>query len=175
MRSRFNGWKTKEKLNSHIHVKIKEIWNRAREDWRICQRNHTHTYIHTYFWLHCVWCFAGELFLMNYRCRFLIFKAWYTDPDLNTLDLTGTHSNQGQNSSHHQLQGASTLGDGNFTSNTGSSNVASASAAAAAAAATATASASNAAITATRTGSGKFSNENDSECSSVTSDSMPGG
>lgn len=34
--------------------------------------------------------------------------------------------------------------------------------------------ASNAATTA-RTGSGKFSNENDSECSSVTSDSMPGG
>lgn len=114
---------------------------------------------------------------MKCRCRFLIFKAWYTDPDLNTLDLTGTHGNQGQNLSHHQLhQGTPTLGDGNFTSNTGSSNVASASAAAvAAAAAAATASASNAAITATRTGSGKFSNENDSECSSVTSDSMPGG
>lgn len=31
------------------------------------------------------------------------------------------------------------------------------------------------AVTATRTGSGKFSNENDSECSSVTSESMPGG
>lgn len=31
MRSRFNGWKTKEKLNSHIHVKMKENWNRARE------------------------------------------------------------------------------------------------------------------------------------------------
>lgn len=139
-------------------------------------KEHTHAYLLTYLrWLSYVWCFAGEnCFLMNCRCRFLIFKAWYTDPDLNTLDLTGTHSNQGQNSSHHQLQGVSTLGDGgNFTTNTGSSNVASAAAAAAAAAATA--SASNAAITATRTGSGKFSNENDSECSSVTSDSMPGG
>lgn len=81
-----------------------------------------------------------------------------SNPDLNTLDLTGTHNNQAQNSSQHHFH-TSTLANSNTTPNTvGSSN-----------AATVTA------LTATRTGSGKFSNENDSECSSVTSDSMPGG
>ncbi|XP_031622045.1 transmembrane and coiled-coil domains protein 2 [Contarinia nasturtii] len=83
-------------------------------------------------------------------------STWYTDPDLNTLDLTGTHNNQAQNSTQFQ---SSTLGNSN---NTGSSNIGG----------TAT---GTTAATATRTGSGKFSNENDSECSSVTSDSMPGG
>lgn len=112
-----------------------------------------------FFWL----CFAICVFspenccvLMKY-CPILI-KAWYTDPDLNTLDLTGTHNNQAQNSSHHHLH-SSTLGNSHTTPNTGSSNIAG----------------TTQAVTATRTGSGKFSNENDSECSSVTSDSMPGG
>lgn len=103
----------------------------------------------------CVFSRRELFFLIQLSIRYFN-KAWYTDPDLNTLDLTGTHNNQAQNSSHHQLQ-TSTLGDNHTTSNT-SSNVA-----------------TTTAITATRTGSGKFSNENDSECSSVTSDSMPGG
>ncbi|XP_055319717.1 transmembrane and coiled-coil domains protein 2 isoform X2 [Sitodiplosis mosellana] len=81
-----------------------------------------------------------------------------SNPDLNTLDLTGTHNNQAQNSSHHHLH-SSTLGNNHTTPHTGSSNIAG----------------TTHAVTATRTGSGKFSNENDSECSSVTSDSMPGG
>lgn len=67
------------------------------------------------------------------------------------------------NSSHHTHQfPSSTITNSNAnnaTPNTGS----------------AAASTTAAVIGATRTGSGKFSNENDSECSSVTSDSMPGG
>lgn len=71
-------------------------------------------------------------------------KAWYTDPDLNTLNLAAStaHNHQADGTLSHILQSQHAT-----PNNT-----------------TATA----------RTGSGKLSNENDSECSSVTSDSNPG-
>lgn len=130
-----------------------EIWAKTKKKKKI------KTTQFFFFWL----CFAicvfspENCFVLIKYCPILI-KAWYTDPDLNTLDLTGTHNNQAQNSSHHHLH-SSTLGNSHTTPHTGSSNIAG----------------TTQAVTATRTGSGKFSNENDSECSSVTSDSMPGG
>lgn len=76
----------------------------------------------------------------------ILIEAWYTDPDLNALNLTATaiHNNH-----PHSIQLQHTTPN--------STNV------------------TTSAAAGTRTGSGKFSNENDSECSSVTSDSMPGG
>ncbi|XP_037034279.1 transmembrane and coiled-coil domains protein 2-like isoform X3 [Bradysia coprophila] len=80
-------------------------------------------------------------------------STWYTDPELNSLNLSNqmdtSHGHHGHHHHHHH-HGSST------PNNTGLANTAG--------------SGSN-----QGGGSGKFSNENDSECSSVTSDSIPAG
>lgn len=75
-------------------------------------------------------------------------KAWYTDPDLNALNLTASATQNNQNDGIHQTPSQNLQSQHATTNNT---------------------------TTTARTGSGKLSNENDSECSSVTSDSIPGG
>lgn len=81
----------------------------------------------------------------------ILIKAWYTDPELNSLNLNQTIDSHHQHHHHHHHHGASTpnnaaatVGGTGSGSNQGGGG-----------------------------GSGKFSN--DSECSSVTSDSIPAG
>lgn len=73
-------------------------------------------------------------------CAGLIEKEWYTDADLNTLNLTGMEA--GSSSTPHQHHHQQHQGPGSGSGNGGA---------------------------------GKFNSENGSECSSVTSDSLPAG
>lgn len=79
----------------------------------------------------------------------ILIKAWYTDPELNSLNLNQTIESHHQHHHHHH-HGSSTPNNAAAVGGTGSGSNQGGGG-----------------------GSGKFSN--DSECSSVTSDSIPAG